>query len=212
MICLFESFEDAAHKLSASLLDYKGINDTVIMGILHAGAIMAHTLAQELNLPWDVLGIKKIGVPFDPELAVGAVAPDGSFYVDEVIKDNFNVAESYIDQTRHEKLDELVNQLSQIRGSSSYGNIAHNTIILTDDGIATGATMHAAIRFVKAQGTKAVVVAVPVISMDRLPEFKQEVDKVYALLVPEDFMGVGEFYTDFTQPKDSEIAELFKHR
>jgi predicted phosphoribosyltransferase len=209
---LFKNFDDAAQKLALTLLEYKDLPDTFIFGILHAGAIIAKVLSDELNLPWDVLGIKKIGVPFDPELAVGAVAPDGTLFIDDEVKSSYHVSQDYIEETVQRKLSELRSELAAVRGNAEYQAMDGKVLILTDDGIATGATMHAAIAFVRKLNPRKLIVAVPVISPDRFESFRECADEVKAVLVPEEFMAVGEFYWDFPLVSDEEVAELIKNR
>jgi len=207
---LFTSRTDAAQKLADILSEYKSRDQTIVLGILRGGAVLAHTLSRCLGLPWDVLGIKKIGAPFDPELAVGAVAPDGSIYVDRWIKEHYGVSDDYIEGTKARKLVELRDQLNYIRGSSSYENLNSMIVIVTDDGVATGATMKAAISFVKNNNAQKIVVAVPVISPETFEELRGLADAVKALLIPEDFMAVGQFYLNFQQVTDDEVAKLYR--
>jgi len=210
VVALFTSRTDAAQKLADILSEYKSRDQTIVLGILRGGAVLAHTLSRCLGLPWDVLGIKKIGAPFDPELAVGAVAPDGSIYVDRWIKEHYGVSDDYIEGTKARKLVELRDQLNYIRGSSSYGNLNSRIVIVTDDGVATGATMKAAISFVKNKNAQKIVVAVPVISPETFEELRGLADEVKALLIPEDFMAVGQFYLNFQQVTDDEVAKLYR--
>jgi len=210
VVALFTSRTDAAQKLADILSEYKSRDQTIVLGILRGGAVLAHTLSRCLGLPWDVLGIKKIGAPFDPELAVGAVAPDGSIYVDRWIKEHYGVSDDYIEGTKARKLVELRDQLNYIRGSSSYENLNSMIVIVTDDGVATGATMKAAISFVKNNNAQKIVVAVPVISPETFEELRGLADAVKALLIPEDFMAVGQFYLNFQQVTDDEVAKLYR--
>jgi len=212
VVALFTSRTDAAQKLADILSEYKSRDETIVLGILRGGAVLAHTLSRCLGLPWDVLGIKKIGAPFDPELAVGAVAPDGSIYVDRWIKEHYGVSDDYIEGTKARKLVELRDQLNYIRSSSSYENLNSMIVIVTDDGVATGATMKAAISFVKNNNAQKIVVAVPVISPETFEELRGLADGVKALLIPEDFMAVGQFYLNFQQVTDDEVAKLYRSR
>ena len=207
---MFTSRTDAAQKLSDILSEYKSRDQTIVVGILRGGAVLAHTLSRCLGLRWDVLGIKKIGAPFDPELAVGAVAPDGGVYVDRWIKEHYKVSDDYIETTKTMKLAELRDQLNYIRGSSSYENLNGMIVIVTDDGVATGATMKAAISFIKNNNAHKIVVAVPVISPETFEELKGLADDVKALLIPKDFMAVGQFYLNFQQVTDDEVAKLYR--
>ncbi len=209
VIALFTSRVEAAQKLADVLLEYKHADNAIILGILRGGALLAHTLSECLGLPWDVLGIKKIGAPFDPELAVGAVAPDGSVFVDRWIKDHYRVGDDYIESTSVRRLAELREQLNYVRGSSNYENLNGMIVILTDDGVATGATMKAAVNFVKNNNAGKIVVAVPVISPETFEELREQADEVKALLVPQDFMAVGQFYLNFEQVTDQHIAKLY---
>lgn len=210
MVALFTSRTDAAQKLADILSEYKSRDQTIVVGILRGGAVLAHTLSRCLDVPWDVLGIKKIGAPFDPELAVGAVAPDGSIYVDRWIKEHYGVSDDYIESTKTRKLVELRDQLNYIRGSSSYENLNSMIVIVTDDGVATGATMKAAISFLKNNNAQKIVVAVPVISQETFEELRGLADEVKAMLIPRDFMAVGEFYLNFQQVTDDEVSKLYR--
>lgn len=207
---MFTSRTDAAQKLADILSEYKSRDQTIVVGILRGGAVLAHTLSRRLGLPWDVLGIKKIGAPFDPELAVGAVAPDGSVYMYRWIKEHYGVSDDYIESTKTSKLVELLDQLNYIRGSSNYENLNGMIVIVTDDGVATGATMKAAISFLKNNNVQKIVVAVPVISPETFEELRDLADQVKALLIPRDFMAVGQFYLNFQQVTDDEVVKLYR--
>lgn len=209
---LFASREEAGQKLGVELLHYLKNPDVVVVGILRGGAVVARNLAKKLSVNWDVLGIKKIGAPFDPELAVGAVAPDGSVSVVREVKNAYQISDEYIEEARKHKFVELRRQLELVRGSLDYSNLENQIVVLTDDGVATGATVSAAVKFLRKKGVKQLVLAVPVISREAKEMIAPTVDELVALECPKEFFAVGEFYGNFDQVSDAEVKKMLMNR
>jgi predicted phosphoribosyltransferase len=207
----FSNREDAAHALGHVLSSYRG-RDAVVIGLVRGGAVVARVIANDLDLPFDILVVKKIPSPQDPELAIGAIASDEITYINKTIAHQLDVSDVYIyeEVQRLSKSIERKNDL--YRKNNTPKNIDGKTVILVDDGIATGATMKAAIAWSKAKGAKEIIVAAPVASADTVSEFKADVDHVVVVEKPASFHAVGQFYETFEQIEDKEVIELLQGR
>jgi putative phosphoribosyl transferase len=186
-------------------------NSVIVLAIPRGGIIIGDIIASELGVKLDVVISRKIGAPLNPELAIGAVMPDGSHFLNEVA-DAMNVPQEYIDSQTHRELKEIDRRLIDFRGSRDYGNeLGGKTVVLVDDGIATGATMLASARWIKEKhNCKKLVIAVPVAPRDILEDLNGIADKVIVLYTPEPFGAVGRFYQDFAQVSDQEVKEIMK--
>lgn len=197
----------AGEALVEPLKAYKNRKDVAVFGLLRGGVPLAFAISQGLNVPLQVLSVKKIGAPFQPELAIGAVCQDGSFFLNRELTSYFSFSEEKIKEEiqRHKLIaEEKYKKFSSYQAPFSLkGKIA----ILVDDGLATGATMMASIQCAKNQGASRVVVAVPVASRDSLEQAESAADEVVCLMAPEAFGAVGEFYRDFTQVEDEQVLE-----
>lgn len=186
-------------------------NSFIVLAIPRGGIIIGDIIASELGVKLDVVISRKIGAPLNPELAIGAVMPDGSYFLNEVA-DVMNVPQDYIDSQIHKELKEIDRRLIHFRGSRDYGNeLGGKTVVLIDDGIATGATVLASARWIKEKyNCKKLVIAVPVAPRDILEDLNGIADKVIVLYTPEPFGAVGRFYQDFAQVSDQEVKEIMK--
>lgn len=183
--------------LAEKLSSYRG-TASFVLGLARGGVAVAKTLAGDLNLPLDVLVVKKIGAPGQEELALGALAPDGVSYGD-------------FDKSQTRRLAGQIKQKTLLyrKGRKPY-RLHDKTVILVDDGAATGATIEAAIRWVFKKHAKKIVVALPVAPKELLPKIAPEVDALIVLETPDEFMAVGQFYKDFRQVSDEEVVELLQ--
>ncbi|MBS0615137.1 MAG: phosphoribosyltransferase [Verrucomicrobia bacterium] len=203
---IFDDRHQAGEKLALSLLPFKGQKDVIVAGLARGGVVVAHSVAQKLELPLDVIIIRKIGAPHNEELAVGAIDENGEGLLNESIISALGVSRAYLkDETERQR------QIAQKR-LETYGRKGHTfrgkTVILVDDGIATGASMKAAIHCTKKKGAKKIIVAVPVASPDTIEEIKPTVDSVVCLYEPLNFQAVGQFYELFDQTTDAEVISL----
>lgn len=199
--------EQAGKLLIEPLKAYKNRKDAAVFGLLRGGIPLAFALSEGLGVPLQVLSVKKIGAPFQEELALGAVCQDGSYYLNQELTSYFSFSEDKIKEEikRYKALaEEKYKRFSPYQVPFSLkGKVA----ILVDDGLATGATMLASIQCAKNQGASRIVVAVPVASRDALEQAEAEADEVVCLKVPDEFHAVGEFYRDFSQVEDDRVLD-----
>lgn len=200
----FNNRKDAGQKLSLALGKYKGLSKTIAIGLPRGGVIVAAEVAKDLHIPLDVIVPRKIGAPHNEEFAMGALAGD-VVWLDQEIIAAVGASPSYVDATIAKEKKEAERRLALYRKGKPAQNFSGCTVILIDDGIATGATMRASIAWMKKNKAKRIVVAVPVAPPDTIEVLKQEVDEVICLFSPEFFMAVGEFYEFFPQTSDTEV-------
>ncbi|HET7149049.1 MAG TPA: phosphoribosyltransferase family protein [Candidatus Nitrosopolaris sp.] len=191
------------------LLVDKSSNQLTILAIPRGGVVTGDVVASSLGVKLDIVVSRKIGAPYNSELAIGAVMQDGSFFPNEDVISMLNVSQEYIDEQISIQKQEIERRLMRFRGSKQY-HLHNKTIILVDDGIATGATMFAAIRWLKNQELKRLIVAIPVAPTDTFEKLKEEekVDDVVLLQSPIVFSAVGSFYEDFSQVSDEKVIEI----
>ena len=202
---MFKDRVDAAEKL-AKKLHALNIQDPVILAIPRGGVVTGDVIAKELGSKLDIIVSRKVGAPDNPELAIGAVMHDGSFFPNADIISALNVQKKYIEQEIVAELKEIERRLNKFRGGKDY-DLTGKTVILVDDGIATGATMFAAIEWVRLQKPKRLIVAIPVGPSDTI-ERLSKVAEVVVLDAPVFFSAVGEFYEVFEQVEDYRVMEI----
>ena len=179
----------------------------LVLAIPRGGVVTGDEIAHWLGADLDVIISKKIGAPDNPELAVGAVMHDGSFFPNSDIIDALGITEDYIKLQISEKMKEIERRLDKFRGSKEY-HLKGKTVVLVDDGIATGATVFAAINWLRKQDLKELIVAIPVGPADTIKRLRQIAKDVVVLHSPVAFMAVGEFYDDFAQVSDDEVVTI----
>ena len=181
----------------------------IILAIPRGGVVTGDVVASVLNAELDIIVSRKVGAPFNSELAIGAVMYDGSFFPNTDIIENLNISKEYIEDQISQQMKEIARRLRRFRASKhGYSNLEGKTIVLVDDGIATGATMFAAIQWIKKQNPKELIVAVPVAPRDTMDKLRQIVDKIVVVHAPVSFGAVGAFYQDFSQVTDEEVAQI----
>jgi len=207
----FKDRRDAAALLALKLKEIYGKQflkeKPLILAIPRGGVVTGDEMAVRLGADLDVVVSKKIGAPGNPELAIGAVMHDGSFFPNTDIIQALGVGEDYIRQQISEKMREIERRLGRFRGGREY-YLEGKAVILVDDGIATGATVFAAINWLKEQKLKKLIVAMPVGPADTVQRLKQIVSDVVVLCAPVVFMAVGTFYEDFEQVSDDEVVAI----
>lgn len=208
MQLIFQDRADAAKKLAEKLVWVKQ-EDLVVLAIPRGGVVTGDVIASALDAKLDVVVPRKLGAPFNPELAIGAVMHDGSYFLNTEIIDMLNVSRDYIDTEIATQMKEIERRLIRFRGSKKY-ELQDKTILLVDDGIATGATMFAAAQWVKKQKPKKMIIAVPVGPIETIDKLKEIADEVIVLLSPLLFGAVGQFYQDFTQVSDDQVRDIMK--
>jgi predicted phosphoribosyltransferase len=206
---MFRNREDAARQL-AQRLKGRELHDPLVLAIPRGGVVTGAVLARELGADLDVVLSRKLRAPGQPELAVGAVTEDGRVYLNHHAQAFLDLMEDHLAKERRYQLGEIARRKKLFRGARPPAPVAGRSVIVTDDGIATGSTMIAALREVQAQGPREVIVAVPVASPDRLEEVRRWCDDVVCLLRPEDFWAIGQFYQDFTPVEDDEVVKLLR--
>jgi predicted phosphoribosyltransferase len=183
----------------------------VVVAIPRGGIIIGDVIASELGTKLDLVVSRKIGAPFNPELAIGAVMPDGSYFLNEVAE-MINVSQDYIESQIEKEVKEIDRRLIDFRGGREYDNeLEDKIVVLVDDGIATGATILASAKWIKEKhNCKQLIIAVPVAPGEILEDLNHIADKVIVLYTPEPFGAVGRFYQDFNQVSDDEVKEIMK--
>lgn len=209
---------DAAKQLSEKIFEFlKNHNilseKILVLAIPRGGVVVADIIASRLNLDLDIVVTKKIGAPYNQELAIGAVLPDGSFYGNQHIINTLKIDKSYIDSERMRQKEAIEHRMYNFRGTKEYkANFEDKILILVDDGIATGATIIAAVEWLKKEKhPKKLIIAVPVAPKDEIVEILKKIsDNVIILKEIRDFNAVGQFYENFQQVEDNEVREILK--
>ena len=205
------SFRDRRHAglvLAEHLREYADRNDVIVLALPRGGVPVAYEVAIALHLPLDVFVVRKLGVPGYPELAMGAIASGGVQVLNDDVVSQLPDAEQWVAHVANEERKELERRELFYRDARPRPDLRGKTVILIDDGLATGATMRAAARALKEQGVAHLVVAVPVASPETCDEFRGEVDHIVCAFTPASFGGVGQFYEDFSQTSDDEVRAL----
>jgi putative phosphoribosyl transferase len=179
-----------------------------VLALPRGGVPVAYEVALALDAPLDVLVVRKIGAPGHPELAIGAIASGGARVVNESVVDELGLNDESIARAADAEKEELARRERTYRGDRPPVDVEGRTVILVDDGLATGATMRAAALALRAQNPARVVVAVPVAAEQTCAELRDDVDEVVCALTPEPFLAVGAWYEDFSQTTDEEVREL----
>ena len=206
---MFQNRVEAGRRLAEKLSEYAG-RDVVVLGIPRGGVVIGYEVAKELGASLDIITPRKIGAPNNPELAIGAVTQDGSVILNPEIVQYLDVPEKYIEQEKRRQIKEIERRMSKYREDEVYPKLEGRTVILVDDGIATGATMRAAIASIRRQKPSMLIMAVPVGARDTIYRLKREVDKLVCLSTPEPFYAIGQFYRNFEQTTDDAVITLLQ--
>ncbi|HYL66628.1 MAG TPA: phosphoribosyltransferase family protein [Nitrosopumilaceae archaeon] len=204
---IFKDRTDAAKRLCEKLLWLKDENP-IILAIPRGGVIIADVISSILNCKLDVIVSRKVGAPDNQELAIGAVMHDGSYFPNIKIINALNIPESFVEEEITKQRKEIERRLMKFRESREY-DLAEKTIVLVDDGIATGATMSVAAHWIKKQKPKKLIIAIPIGPPETISELNQLAD-IVVLQSPYIFNAVGEFYEMFDQVSDEEVQEIMK--
>lgn len=205
---LFKDRKDAGQKLALKLTKYKNLSNTIVLGLPRGGVVIAAEISKSLKLPLDIIVIRKMGAPFNPELAIGAVDDEGHRILNDAVIEDLNIDSSYVENESATEKEKALSQMKQFRGNSPALHLKHKTVLLADDGLATGATMKAALFSAKKKGASKIVVAVPVAAIESLKKIEKEVDEIIYIEAPFHFGAVGSFYENFDQTSDEEVIEL----
>lgn len=206
---VFKDRVDAGKKLAERLEKYKG-PDTIVFGIPRGGVVLAYEVAVALNAPLDVIIPRKIGAPGQPELAIGAIGNDITVLEESTIR-YLGVSQEYIQREIERQKQEIARRWKLYRDDKPFPDIKGKTVLLVDDGVATGNTTLAAIRALREREPGKLVLAVPVGPPETIERIRPEVDDLVVLETPEMFMAVGYWYEQFEQTSDEEVIALL-HR
>jgi putative phosphoribosyl transferase len=206
----FADRTDAGRKLAEELAKFAGEKNLLILGLPRGGVPVAFEVAKALRAPLDVFVVRKLGVPGQEELAMGAIASGGVRVLNEEIIRSLDIFEDQIARVAANEQRELERREFVYRSGRGAPEISGKTILLIDDGLATGATMRAAVHAVKALNPSKLVVAVPTAAPDTCALLKKMVDETICLITPTPFGGVGAWYRDFSQTSDREVQQLLK--
>ena len=201
----FHDRRDAGRKLAQELLHYANRSDVIVLALPRGGVPVAYEVALALNVPLDIFIVRKLGLPGHEELAIGAIASGGIRVLNEDIIRMLHIPEGVIDHVARCELQELQRREESYRGDRPPLEVRDKTVILIDDGLATGASMRAAVTGLRTQNPKRIVVAVPTAAPETCQAFEKEVDEVVCAITPEPFLGVGRWYEDFSQTTDEEV-------
>lgn len=207
---LYKDRREAGAKVASRLMRYKDRADVIVLALPRGGVVNGHEIAKRLNVPLDIIIIRKIGFPGQPELAIGAVSETGAVALNEDLISSYGIKEDYIKGEVEGHMKEISRRKALYRGGRGVPALKGKTVILVDDGVATGATMKAAISTLRKENPARLVVALPVASMEAEEEIKKLVDEWVCLMTPREFMAIGNFYEDFSQVSDQEVVELLK--
>lgn len=205
----FKNREEAGKTLAKALLEYKGKNP-LVLAIPRGGVVIAYEVAKALSAPLDLIIPRKIGAPGNPELAIGAVTEDGTTVLNQSVVESLMVSKEYIELAKEEQIKEIKRRVKVYRGGSAPHDLEGKTVILVDDGIATGATVKAAINSIRKKRPRTIVVASPVGPPETVEELKKYADKIVCPVVYEPFFAIGQFYEDFSQVSDEEVTRLMR--
>jgi putative phosphoribosyl transferase len=205
---LFRNRRDAGRQLAGRLARFAGRQDVLVLGLARGGVPVAFEVARALAAPLDVLIIRKLGVPEQPELAMGAIASGGVRVLNSRIVQRIPNAEAVIEAVAAAEQRELERRERQYRGSRVAAEVRGKVVIVVDDGLATGATMRAAVLALRQREAVQVVVAVPIGSPEACAALAGEADELICLTAPMDFDAVGQGYDDFSQTTDDEVRAL----
>jgi len=205
---LFDDRCDAGQQLAARLAFLKNQPNVIVLGIPRGGVVVAAQVARALNAPLDIFIAHKIGAPFNPELAIGALTSSGELVRDEDLIDELRLSEKDIAREVEYQRGEIARRLALFRGKLSPLDVAEKTVVLVDDGVATGSTVLAALRALRKQSPARLILAIPVGPADTVARLARECDQTVVLATPEPFWAVGRFYFRFDQTSDAEVIEL----
>ena len=208
---MFENREDAALQL-AQRLKARRLRSPLVLAIPRGGVVVGAVLARELDAGLDVVLARKLRAPHQPELAIGAVSEDGEMYLNALATQDPGVTEDYLRRERDHQLAEIGRRRKLFREVRPETHVSGRSVILTDDGIATGSTMLAALRVLNTRTPHEIIIAIPVAPPEMVEQLRGQCQHLECLLAPADFGAVGRFYRDFEQVSDAEVLGLLRER
>jgi putative phosphoribosyl transferase len=206
----FKDRVQAGRYLADKLLTYANAPDALVLGLPRGGVVVAYEVANKLRIPLDVFLVRKLGVPGYEELAMGAIASGGTRVMNEDVLQQIRITDSTIEAVARREELELKRREVAYRGDRPPLDVHGLTVILVDDGLATGATMRAAVAALRKQKPNQIIIAVPTASPDVCDEFRTQVDSIVCGMTPTPFYAVGAWYENFSQTTDEEVRELLR--
>lgn len=203
---MFEDRSAAGFLLARKLEEFSGKN-VLVLGMVRGGVVTAKVISTFLNAPLDILVVKKIGAPKNPELAAGAVAPQNTVFWNNYLIKKLKIKRSFAERLMRGKQKEREEQEKTLRGAVPL-EISGKTVILVDDGVATGASVIAAAIFLRKERAEKIILAVPVIAKDTLRDITRYFDMIIVLKTESEFQSVGQFYENFPQVENEEVIQL----
>lgn len=207
---LFDDRRDAGRRLGARLRDLDLGDDVLVLALPRGGVPVGYEVAQALEAPLDIFVTRKISAPGNPEFAIGAVASDGTRVLDQDVIEELGVSQDFVESETQRQLDEVERRVSTYRGDRRPPEIQGRTVILVDDGVATGATVRASLRALRQRGPRRLILAVPVGPPYTIEDLRVVADEVVALATPDPFWAIGRFYAMFDQTSDEQVVELLE--
>jgi len=206
---LFEDRKEAGKKLANALTKFSN-KKLIVLAIPRGGVVVGYEVAEKLSVPLDVIVPRKLRAPNQPELAIGAVTEDGTIILDKELANSLNISDDYINSERKRQKLEIERRLLVYKEEKKIIDLTGFDVIVVDDGIATGATMEAALVSVRKRGAKAIILAVPVASSSSLNMLKKWAVEIVCLYTPSIFFAIGQFYRNFEQTTDEEVKSLLR--
>lgn len=206
---IFQDRTDAGRKLAQELMKYKNGN-VIVCALPRGGVVTGYEVARALKAPLEVLVVRKIGAPWNPELGIGAIAPDGKAFFDMRTIASYEIPKAQISDIIEKEKDEIERREQLYRKGRPFPNLNGKTVILVDDGLATGYTAKVGLISLRSRNPAKLILAIPVCAPDSAQMLAREADEVVCLYSPRDFGAVGRFYMDFSQTTDREVIELLQ--
>ena len=206
----YRNRSEAGRLLAEALVHYKSKADVIVLGLTRGGVPVAAEVAKALRAPLDVVVVRKLGVPFQRELAMGAIAGDATQVVDKQLVHALDLTNEDVEAAITRERAEVERRERLYRGGRPALELKERTAILVDDGLATGSTMLAAVAFARKRLAKRIVMAVPVASVEAVEKLREKVDECICLATPDPFFAVGDWYGNFLPTEDDEVLKLLK--
>lgn len=201
----FRDRRDAGRQLARALMRYKGARDTIVLALPRGGVVIGYEVSLLLRLPLDVLVVRKLGTPLNPELAMGALAETGYRHLNTDVITTYGITVEQLEEEVGRQQQEIHRRIEKYRGGRPLPPLKGQTVIVVDDGIATGATFYASLAALRTAKVARVVAAVPVAPPEASDELKKKVDEAVVLQMPSWFFGISQFYESFPQVEDEEV-------
>lgn len=207
---MFLDRRDAGAKLASKLLKYKDNKDVLVLALPRGGVMTGYEAARALRVPMDALIVRKIGVPWQPELAAGALSETGALVINKLVVSGYKISKEFLEKEVSRQKEEISRRIELYRNGKGIAGLEDKIVILIDDGVATGATMKAAVETLREAKIRKLVVAIPVSPADTAEELRGMSDEFVCIETHDDFLAVGNYYQDFTQVSDEEVVDLLE--